>query len=135
MAIGKDKIAQWSWKDHWARSIEEAISELEREAHVRQRCFDRWVEDGRVSYIDARDRQERLLSAIKLLRDNEELIAERDRLSSELATVIELSRQGMRVLAPVIPEEPQPGAVPDNQDDMPPSAEEELGQTKQSEWA
>jgi len=51
------------------RSTEEALSELEREAHVRLRCFDRWVSEGRVSRVDAWDRLERLLTAIRLLRE------------------------------------------------------------------
>lgn len=66
-------IARWSWAAHMARPVEEALSELEREAQVRSRCFDRWVAEGRVSYIDARDRQERLLSAIRLLREHQDL--------------------------------------------------------------
>lgn len=64
-------IEKWSWVSHMNRSIAEALSELEREAHVRKRCYDRWVKEGRVSLVDAWDRQERLLSAIKLLRDYE----------------------------------------------------------------
>lgn len=51
------------------RSIDEAISECEREAHVRLRCFDRWIQEGKVSRVDAWDRLERLLSAIKHLRE------------------------------------------------------------------
>ena len=113
-----DLIAQWSWKDHWDRSIDEAVSELEREAHVRQRCFDRWVSDGRVSYIDARDRQERLLTAIRRLRELEDITAERDRLSSELATVIEIRRSNFNAKTPVVftPEDMAPVCSPAQKD-------------------
>lgn len=52
-----------------SRSIDEALSEVEREAHIRLKCFDKWVGEGRLSWVDAFDRLERLLSAIKHLRD------------------------------------------------------------------
>jgi len=61
-------IASWVAAEHENRSIEEAISELQRELQVRTRCYDRWVSEGRVSYIDARDRQERLFTAIRYLQ-------------------------------------------------------------------
>ncbi len=80
-----EKIAQWSWKDHWDRDIEEAISELEREAHVRQRISDRWVAEARLSFIDARDRQERLLSGIRLLREHQDLTTQHMNVKAELA--------------------------------------------------
>lgn len=51
-----------------SRTIDEAISELEREAHIRIRCYDRWIQEGKVSRVDAWDRLERLLSGIKHLR-------------------------------------------------------------------
>jgi hypothetical protein len=44
-------------------TVDEALSEIEREIAVRQRCFDRWVADGKLSYVDARDRLRRLISA------------------------------------------------------------------------
>jgi hypothetical protein len=50
------------------RSMDEALSELEREAHIRMRCYDRWIQEGRVSRVDAWDRLERILSAISYLR-------------------------------------------------------------------
>jgi hypothetical protein len=49
-------------------TIEEALSELEREYQVRERCYDRWIQDGKVSRIDARDRMERLAAAICALQ-------------------------------------------------------------------
>ena len=66
-------IASWVAAEHESRSIEEAISELQRELQVRARCYDRWVSEGRVSYIDARDRQERLFTAIKYLQTQADL--------------------------------------------------------------
>jgi stage III sporulation protein SpoIIIAA len=51
------------------RNIEEAHAEVERELHVRQRCFPRWVEEGRVSKMDAKDRLERLSVAEFILKN------------------------------------------------------------------
>jgi hypothetical protein len=77
--MDKEPIASWKWNQHWNRSIAEAIAELEREAHVRLRCFDRWIQDGKVSRVDAWDRMERILTAINLLR-----IFEMRKMSEEL---------------------------------------------------
>lgn len=41
---------------------------MEREAQVRKRCFDRWIEEGKLSRVDAWDRMERILSALNYLR-------------------------------------------------------------------
>jgi hypothetical protein len=49
------------------RSRTEALDELNRELNVRKRCFDRWIQDGRLSATDAVDRLERLATAIELL--------------------------------------------------------------------
>jgi hypothetical protein len=70
----KQAIRDWSWVDHMHRSIEEALSEIEREAQVRKVCYDRWVGEGKLSYVEATDRMERVLSAIKLLRDYQGII-------------------------------------------------------------
>jgi hypothetical protein len=59
----------WRWNQHMTRSIDEALMEVEREAHIRIKCFDNWVAAGKLSWSDAYDRLERLLSAIKHLRD------------------------------------------------------------------
>jgi hypothetical protein len=48
---------------------DEALSEIEREVAVRLRCFDRWVADGKLSYVDARDRLRRLISAWHYAQD------------------------------------------------------------------
>jgi hypothetical protein len=50
------------------RSIEEALSEVERELQVRVRCYDRWINDGKLSSVDARDRTERMQAAVHYLK-------------------------------------------------------------------
>ncbi len=40
--------------------LEEAMSEIERELRVRERCYGRWVQDGKMTRIDARDRLRRM---------------------------------------------------------------------------
>ena len=49
------------------RSVKEAYDELVRELQVRDRCYSGWVRDGRLSRTDARDRYDRLKSAIHYL--------------------------------------------------------------------
>lgn len=49
------------------RSREEAQAEVQRELHVRQRCYDRWVQEGRLTAIEARDRLDRLTAALHYL--------------------------------------------------------------------
>ncbi len=49
------------------RNDEEALCELVRELDVRRRLYDRWVVEGRLSWVDADDRLRRHLSAVKLL--------------------------------------------------------------------
>ena len=49
------------------RSIEEAIAEVTRELDVRKRLYDKWVSENRISWVDANDRLERLISALKYL--------------------------------------------------------------------
>lgn len=45
-----------------------ALDELYRELAVRQRCFPRWITEGRVSRTDAQDRLNRLHTAHELLK-------------------------------------------------------------------
>lgn len=45
------------------RSIEEALSEVDRELQVRTRIYDKWIAEGKLSRIDATDRLERLSAA------------------------------------------------------------------------
>jgi hypothetical protein len=47
--------------------IEAALGEVERELQVRERCFPRWVEEGKISRIDAKDRMSRQIQARELL--------------------------------------------------------------------
>lgn len=82
----KEPIAKWRWCEHWSRSLDEALAELEREAHVRIRCFDRWVAEGKVSQVDAWDRMERILSAVNYLRLFEVQLRSREQ---ELETLAE----------------------------------------------
>jgi len=65
----KENFRDWRWNQHMGRSVDEALAEIEREAHIRLKCFDKWVAEGRLSWVDAFDRLERLLSAVKHLRD------------------------------------------------------------------
>jgi len=50
---------------------EEALSELEREKNVRMRCYERWVQEGRLTAVDARDRLDRIIAAIHFLKPAE----------------------------------------------------------------
>jgi hypothetical protein len=54
---------------HGNRSLEEAVSELEREFQVRERCYERWIADGKLDLITAKDRMERLAAAICILKE------------------------------------------------------------------
>ena len=49
-------------------SLEEAWSELEREIQVRVRIYDGWVDTGKLSWADARDRLARMGEAARLLK-------------------------------------------------------------------
>ena len=49
------------------RNVQEALDECRREYRVRQRCFQRWMNDGRLATSDARDRIDRLATACRLL--------------------------------------------------------------------
>lgn len=49
------------------RSVAEALSECQRELKVRDRCYDRWIDDGKLSQVEATDRMERLQMACHVL--------------------------------------------------------------------
>lgn len=51
------------------RSIDEALSECEREMAVRCHVYDRWISEGRINRVDATDRLDRMASAIVHLND------------------------------------------------------------------
>jgi hypothetical protein len=48
--------------------IQLALDETYREKQVRERCFPRWVQEGRVSKTDASDRLARQILAVKILQ-------------------------------------------------------------------
>lgn len=48
-------------------TAEEALSELQREYQVRQRCFPKWIDDGRITKFDAKDRLRRMAAAVEFL--------------------------------------------------------------------
>jgi len=59
-----------TWKASLSdRTLQEAVDELRRELQVRQRCFPKWVEEGRLSHSEATDRYERLLTALNSLQE------------------------------------------------------------------
>lgn len=60
------------------RSLPEAISEVKRELQVRERCYPRWVEDGRLTDIDASDRFDRMEAALRYLQEIHDATADND---------------------------------------------------------
>jgi len=63
----KKSFTTYSVTANGVRSVEEASSELVREMDVRRRLYDKWVAEGRMSWVDAHDRLERHMTAIKIL--------------------------------------------------------------------
>lgn len=63
----KVEFSKYTPSKNGNRNMEEAISELQREMDTRKRIFDNWVATGRCSWVDAHDRMERHLTALKLL--------------------------------------------------------------------
>lgn len=47
--------------------IEMALGEVQRERQVRERCYPRWVDEGKMSRIDAKDRMSRQILAEEIL--------------------------------------------------------------------
>lgn len=41
-------------------ALSEAGTELDREMGVRERCFPKWIDEGKMSRIDAKDRYKRM---------------------------------------------------------------------------
>lgn len=60
-------MKDYTARTNGSRSLEEAVSEVQREIEVRRRLYDRWISEGKLSRIDAHDRLERMLSALKFL--------------------------------------------------------------------
>lgn len=49
-------------------TLEEAHDELRRENEVRKRCYGKWIDEGRLSRSDARDRTARMDAAIEIIK-------------------------------------------------------------------
>lgn len=49
------------------RSIEEAANEVFRELQVRRRIYGRWVQEGKLTLLQARERGERMEAALHYL--------------------------------------------------------------------
>lgn len=60
----KIAFSKYTPRTNGQRSLEEAISEVQREMEVRKRIYDKWLDGGRDSWVDLHDRMERLLSAL-----------------------------------------------------------------------
>lgn len=60
----KKQFKDYTPRQNGTRSIDEACAEIQREMDVRKRLFDRWVADGKMSWMDAHDRMERHMSAL-----------------------------------------------------------------------
>lgn len=58
--------------DECTRTRAEAVAEIEREMNVRFKCFDKWIADGRLAAVDAKDRAERMISAWHYLNDTKQ---------------------------------------------------------------
>lgn len=70
----KKSFTTYSVSANGTRSVEEASSELVREMDVRRRLYDKWVAEGRMSWVDAHDRLERHLTAIMVLAAYENVV-------------------------------------------------------------
>jgi hypothetical protein len=49
-------------------TLEAAIGEVNRERQVRERCYPRWVAEGKLSKIDAKDRLARIINAEEIMQ-------------------------------------------------------------------
>ena len=70
------------------RSIREALSEVHRELCVRERCFDKWIKDGKMTDVDAQDRFDRMASAYRYLTDFAAIIEKRSKKEDNTAANI-----------------------------------------------
>lgn len=53
--------------DEMQDELDQAGSELDREMGVRERCFPNWIEQGKISRIDAKDRFQRMEKAQQMI--------------------------------------------------------------------
>src|SRR5262245_26837761 len=72
--MNMEPFRNWRWNQHMNRDLDQALAEVEREIHVRVKCFDKWVSEGKLSWMDAFDRMERAISAVKHLRDYQTIL-------------------------------------------------------------
>ena len=79
----KFEFKTYTPRENGNRCLEEAVDEVLREIDVRQRIYDNWVKDCKISRTDAHDRLERMMSALKWLHG----IPSMPNSNAELATV------------------------------------------------
>jgi hypothetical protein len=72
-------------------SVEHAHAEVDREMQVRSRLYDKWLHDGKLSYVDAVDRYKRLLKALTVLQKVMDLEAAAADLEPEAQTIVKPS--------------------------------------------
>lgn len=89
----KTLIAMLTPSDCEELSLEHALAEVERELAVRKRIYDQWCTQGKIAYVDARDRYLRMLRAatalqklIELQESSEDLSAPVEFVPNELDT-------------------------------------------------
>lgn len=61
------QFSSYTPRQNGQRSLKEAIAEVQRELEVRKRLFDKWVAQDKITWMDAHDRMERLMSALTQL--------------------------------------------------------------------
>ena len=79
------------------RSLREALHEVHRELCVRERCFDRWIADGKMSEVDAQDRFDRMASAKHYLESFTSVLLhefKQDSLTPETSVPIRVTSSG-----------------------------------------
>ena len=82
----KVSFAQYTVLRNGHRSLEEAIAEIQREMETRKRILDRWVSEGRIPWMDAHDRFERLMSALRCLLEYDTLLADKQHAQEALTS-------------------------------------------------
>lgn len=90
-----DTRAVPGYHKHDITQLEEAISECARELAIRRRCYNRWIQDGKLSTVDARDRLSRLTIAVEILEalaDSERAKAGQQATFDEVAATVHEAR-------------------------------------------
>lgn len=67
MSEDKNQVIPGNLRAPNLATLESAMDEAIRELEVRERCYPRWIKEGRISKTDARDRTHRLRAAIWFL--------------------------------------------------------------------